>query len=85
MQNREQNDFWQELKTDRQESEHEQRSHLPAGAALTEPGFPGDAPEPGYTLPPTPLMVKSPADPEGSWTGVPEQRSERPVQDADDL
>ena len=60
-------------------------SRLPSGAALTEPGFPGDPPQPGYTLPPSPLMVHSPTDPEGSWTGVPQNENEVPVQDADDL
>lgn len=61
------------------------RSRLPKGAKLTQPEFPGDPPQPGYTLPPSPLMVHSPADPQGSWTGVPEQHSETPLQDADDL
>jgi len=27
----------------------------------------------------------SPADPEGSWTGVPIDKDEKPLQDADDL
>lgn len=27
----------------------------------------------------------SPTDPQGSWTGVPKERYEVPVQDADDL
>ena len=30
-------------------------------------------------------MVHSPTDPEGSWTGVPQNENEVPVQDADDL
>ena len=28
---------------------------------------------------------RSPTDPQGSWTGVPLDRDEEPVQDADDL
>ena len=90
-------EFWQDLpeseaenrqhteKQRQQDGGYEGHSYLPEGAALTQPGFPGDPPQPGYTLPPSPLMVDSPADPQGSWTGVPENPAETPVQDADDL
>lgn len=38
-------------------------------------------------LPPLPGIpfMRSDTDPQGSYTGVPEERLEKPVQDADDL
>lgn len=36
-------------------------------------------------IPASPIVRQSSTDPQGSYTGVPENRYEDPVQDADDL
>lgn len=42
-------------------------------------------PAPVAGLPPFPWKEASETDPLGSWTGVPENKLEIPVQDVDDL